>query len=130
MTTPMGGAGGPVALGPLTGLASNVPLGPLAGAGTVAVGPLSGVTGSVDVGPLSGVGGPVSIGPLAGVGGSIDMGPVALPRSGVGGLADNASINFLLLGSLISLTYVGIAFLIRKAMGRGPLLENDGIVGI
>jgi len=53
----------------------------------------------------------------------------ALPRAGVGGLEDNASVNFLLVGSVLMLLYMALGFLIRRGRGE-PALEDDGITGL
>jgi hypothetical protein len=125
MTLPIGGAVGPIAIGPLAGIPAAVPLGPLAGAGTVAVGPLA--AGPLAEAPVEVT--PVAVGPFAAAP-AMDVGPIALPRAGVGAVLDNASINFLLVGSLLTLIYVGFGTLFRRLSGRGPALEQDGIIGL
>ena len=50
----------------------------------------------------------------------------ALPKAGVGGIEDNASMNFLIVGSVLMLLYFAIGFIIRRGHAR-PELEDDGI---
>jgi hypothetical protein len=51
----------------------------------------------------------------------------ALPRSGVG-LSADSSISFLMVSSLVTLLYLAVALLIRRASGHTPEVEDDGII--
>lgn len=54
---------------------------------------------------------------------------VALPKAGAG-VSESTSVNFLLIGSLLTLFYVAGVWMVRLIAGRGPELEDDGIQGI
>jgi hypothetical protein len=54
----------------------------------------------------------------------------ALPHAGVGSFQENTSVNFLLVGSVVMLLYVAVAFIIRRASGRRVEVEDDGITGL
>jgi hypothetical protein len=63
--------------------------------------------------------------------GSGTVGQVAaLPRAGVGGFEDNASVNFLLFGSIMTALYLAVVFLVRRAAGKRVAVEDDGITGM
>lgn len=64
--------------------------------------------------------------PVTGTGGP----PPQLPRAGGGGLAENTSMNFLLIGSIIAAMYLAGAAVIRAMFGRKTAVEDDGIVGL
>ena len=54
----------------------------------------------------------------------------ALPHAGVGSFQESASVNFLLVGSVLMLIYVTISVLIRRASGRRVEVEDDGITSL
>lgn len=89
--------------------------------------------GSASIGAPSIVTTPVAVfagAPAAFGGPALFAGPVSLPKAGAGGLAEGTSMNFLLLGSLVTAVYMLLAMVIRRASGRRVALENDGILGL
>ena len=84
---------------------------------TPAGGPIGGGVGG---GPAGGI----ALG--AGVGAGVGAGR---PRAGAA-VAENASLSFLMVGGLMAALYLAVLMLIRKVSGRGPEVENDGILGI
>jgi hypothetical protein len=64
--------------------------------------------------------------PISGTGGP----PPQLPRAGTGGLAENTSMNFLLVGSIIAAMWVAGAAIIRGMIGKTGAVVYDGIIGL